>query len=59
LYIGATNDLVRRVRECGTIFRGFINSYDVHMFGYYEQYESIESAITTGETNEKEGGSWT
>ncbi|MHB8105310.1 MAG: GIY-YIG nuclease family protein [Dehalococcoidales bacterium] len=46
LYIGVTNDLVRRVYEHKNDFvEGFTKKYNVHMLVYYEQCESIESAI--------------
>jgi putative endonuclease len=47
LYIGVTNDLVRRVWEHKNDFvEGFTKKYDVHNLVYYEQCENIESAIT-------------
>lgn len=47
LYIGVTNDLIRRVWEHKNDFvEGFTKRYGVHMLVYYEQCESIESAIT-------------
>ena len=47
LYIGVTNDLLRRVWEHKNDFvEGFTKRYKVHRLVYYEQCESIESAIT-------------
>jgi len=47
LYIGVTNDLVRRVWEHKNDFvEGFTKKYGVHMLVYYEQCENVESAIT-------------
>ena len=47
LYIGVTNDLIRRVWEHRNDFvEGFTKRYGVHMLVYYERCESIESAIT-------------
>ena len=47
LYIGITNDLIRRVKEHrkGSI-EGFTKEYNVHILVYHEQTENIESAIT-------------
>ncbi len=46
LYIGVTNDLIRRVYEHKNGFvEGFTKRYNVHKLVYYEQTESIESAI--------------
>jgi putative endonuclease len=46
LYIGVTNDLVRRVYEhkCGAV-EGFTKDYDVHWLVYFECFEDIEAAI--------------
>jgi putative endonuclease len=47
LYIGVTNDLVRRVWEHKNGFvEGFTKNYNVHLLVYYEQCESVESTIT-------------
>lgn len=46
LYIGVTNDLIRRVHEHRTnAIKGFTNKYDIHALVYYEATSSIESAI--------------
>jgi putative endonuclease len=46
LYIGVTNDLVRRVFEHKSKFTpGFTSSYDVCQLVYYEQFEDVEAAI--------------
>ncbi|MBI2831278.1 MAG: GIY-YIG nuclease family protein [Chloroflexi bacterium] len=46
LYTGITNNLVRRVWEHKNDFvKGFTEKYKVHTLVYYEQCESVESAI--------------
>ena len=46
LYIGVTNDLVRRVaeHEAGT-HQGFTKKYNVHKVLYFETYSDINAAI--------------
>ena len=47
LYIGVTNDLVRRVWEHkNNVIEGFTLKYNVHMLVYYEITADVESAIT-------------
>ena len=46
LYIGVTNDLVRRVHEHKEgIVEGFTTKYKVHRLVYFEQHSDIEAAI--------------
>ena len=46
LYIGVTNDLVRRVHEHkNQLCDGFTQRYDVHQLVWFETTESIEAAI--------------
>ena len=46
LYIGVTNDLLKRVYEHRqNIVEGFTKKYNVHMLVYFEQTNDIESAI--------------
>jgi putative endonuclease len=46
LYIGITNDLVRRVYEHKhNMVDGFTKKYGVHLLVYYEHTESIEAAL--------------
>jgi len=46
LYIGMTNDLVRRVFEHkNNYIKGFTSKYGVHKLVYYEQCDSFDSAL--------------
>jgi len=46
LYIGVTNDLMRRVYEHrNDLVEGFTKKYGVHRLAYYEQTEDPHSAI--------------
>jgi len=46
LYIGVTNNLLKRVKEHkDKIVKGFTQKYNVHMLVYYEQTENVHSAI--------------
>lgn len=46
LYIGVTNDLIRRVWEHKNhVVPGFTEKYKLHQLVYYESTENIESAI--------------
>ncbi|MEI7511576.1 MAG: GIY-YIG nuclease family protein [Candidatus Peregrinibacteria bacterium] len=46
LYIGVTNDILRRVYEHKTgAFEGFTKKYDVKNLVYYEEYPDIREAI--------------
>ncbi|MBX9725989.1 MAG: GIY-YIG nuclease family protein [Rickettsiales bacterium] len=47
LYIGVTNDLVRRAWEHKNhLIEGFTKKYGLDMLVYYEVHQSIEAAIT-------------
>jgi putative endonuclease len=47
LYVGVTNDLIRRVWEHKEkSVPGFTQKYNVSMLVYYEATEDVESAIT-------------
>ena len=46
LYIGVTNNIIRRVYEHkNNEVEGFTKKYEVHLLVYYEQTENIESAL--------------
>ena len=46
LYIGVTNDLLRRVAEHKAgIIKGFTKQYSVYRLVYFEETDSIEAAI--------------
>lgn len=46
LYIGVTNNLIRRVWEHKhNLMKGFTEKYGVHELVYYEQYQDINEAI--------------
>jgi putative endonuclease len=47
LYIGVTNDLVRRVYDHKTrTIEGFTEKYGVHTLVYYEPYTDVYDALT-------------
>ena len=59
LYIGVTNDLVRRVFEHKSKFvSGFTKKYDVVKLVYYEQYDSVENAIQREKRLKKWNRQW-
>ncbi len=46
LYIGVTNDLVRRIYEHkNNLVDGFTKLYSVHQLVYFEGHQDIETAI--------------
>jgi putative endonuclease len=46
LYIGVTSDLVKRVWEHrNDVVKGFTSRYGVHTLVWFEQHETMESAI--------------
>jgi putative endonuclease len=47
LYIGVTNDLVRRVYQHKThAVRGFTSQYRFHLLVWFECYDDVRNAIT-------------
>jgi putative endonuclease len=59
LYIGVTNDLVRRVYEHKIgLADGFTKKYGVHRLVYFEQYHDIEAAILREKRLKKWNRAW-
>ncbi|HVA96443.1 MAG TPA: GIY-YIG nuclease family protein [Candidatus Acidoferrales bacterium] len=47
LYVGVTNDLIKRVwQHKQKLVKGFTQKYNIDKLVYYEQFESINQAIT-------------
>ena len=59
LYIGITNDLIKRVYEHrNNLVDGFTKKYKVHSLVYYEQCGEIESAIIREKRLKKWNRKW-
>jgi putative endonuclease len=59
LYIGVTNDLVRRVYEHREKYgRGFTAQYNVHRLVYFEQFDDAENAIRREKRLKKWNRAW-
>jgi putative endonuclease len=59
LYVGVTNDLVRRVFEHRQkLMRGFTKRYGVLCLVYFEQYDDIENAIRREKRLKKWNRAW-
>jgi len=59
LYIGVTSDLVRRVFEHrNNLVDGFTKKYGVHSLVYYEETDSIDSAIAREKQLKKWSRAW-
>jgi putative endonuclease len=59
LYIGVTNNIIRRVYEHkNDEVEGFTKKYEVHKLVYYEQTENIESALNREKQLKKWNREW-
>ncbi len=59
LYIGVTNDLIRRVFEHKSrIIQGFTKKYNVDKLVYFEEVQDIYSAITREKAMKKWRRAW-
>ena len=59
LYIGVTNNLIRRVYEHkNDLINGFAKKYKVHMLVYYEHINDIYSAIQRKKSLKKWERKW-
>ncbi len=59
LYIGVTNDLIRRVYEHKQgLVEGFTKKYNVHQLVFFEETNDVESAITREKQMKKWNRQW-
>ena len=59
LYIGVTSNLTQRIyQHKNNLVSGFTEKYNVHNLVYYEQHESMESAILREKQMKKWKRSW-
>lgn len=59
LYIGVTNDLVRRVYEHkNNLIEGFTKKYNVHQLVYFETTSEIQSALKREKQLKKWNRQW-
>jgi putative endonuclease len=59
LYIGVTNDLVRRVAEHRLkVQDGFTKKYEVGRLVYFEQFDDAENAIRRDKRSKKWNRAW-
>ena len=59
LYIGVTNNLIRRIYEHkNNLIEGFTKNYNIHQLVYYEEYNNIDTAISREKQMKKWNRSW-
>ncbi|MCB0192566.1 MAG: GIY-YIG nuclease family protein [Anaerolineae bacterium] len=59
LYIGVTSNLVKRIWEHkNDLHEGFTKKYQVHRLVYFEQYPTMEAAITREKRIKKWNRQW-
>ena len=59
LYIGVTNDLIKRVHQHKSeVIAGFTKKYGVHKLVYYETHSDVNAAITREEQMKKWNRQW-
>ncbi|MBI3459065.1 GIY-YIG nuclease family protein [Candidatus Azambacteria bacterium] len=59
LYIGVTNDLIKRIYEHkNDLLEGFTKKYQVHILVYFEQTDDIKSAIEREKNIKKWNRNW-
>jgi putative endonuclease len=59
LYIGVTNDLIRRVAEHRLkLAKGFTKKYEVSKLVYFEQFDDAENAIKREKPLKKWNRAW-
>jgi len=59
LYIGVTSNLVQRIwQHKQGLVEGFTNKYGVHTLVYYEQHETMQSAILREKQMKKWNREW-
>ncbi|MBU1951788.1 GIY-YIG nuclease family protein [Patescibacteria group bacterium] len=59
LYIGVTNNILRRIHEHkNNVIGGFTRKYKVHRLVYFEETENIESALQREKQMKKWNRKW-
>ncbi len=59
LYTGVTSNLVKRIWEHkNDVFEGFAKKYKVHQLVYFEQHQTMETAITREKHIKKWNRQW-
>jgi len=59
LYIGVTSNLIQRIwQHKNNQVKGFTEKYHVHMLVYYEQYQTMEAAISREKQLKKWNRAW-